>query len=87
MRGLMAIDVQEALIQRRREEQLILLQARQHPMCARVMKAGAVDFFRSIRNAELLQCIGRALMRSADQRQLRRRKRQGSAPSRSIHTA
>jgi FixJ family two-component response regulator len=33
------------------------------------MKAGAVDFLpKPFRNAELLQCIGRALMRSVDQR-------------------
>ena len=70
MPGLNGIDVQEALIQRRREEQLIFITGHGNiPMCARVMKAGAVDFLpKPFRNAELLQCIGRALMRSADQR-------------------
>src|SRR5207248_1166893 len=70
MPGLNGIDVQEALIQRRREEQLIFITGYGNiPMCARVMKAGAVDFLpKPFRNAELLQCIGRALMRSADQR-------------------
>src|SRR6266436_7769439 len=70
MPGINGIDFQQALIQRRREEQLIFITGHGNiPMCARVMKAGAVDFLpKPFRNAELLQCIGRALMRSADQR-------------------
>src|SRR5437762_5552513 len=74
MPGLNGIDVQEALIQRRREEQLIFITGHGNiPMCARVMKAGAVDFLpKPFRNAELLQCIGRALMRSADRSEERR---------------
>ena len=70
MPGLNGIDVQEVLIQRRREEQLIFITGHGNiPMCARVMKQGAVDFLtKPFRNAELLQCIERALMRSADQR-------------------
>src|SRR5215813_12049237 len=70
MPGLDGIDLQEALIQRRREEQLIFITGHGNiPMCARVMKAGAVDFLpKPFRNAELLQCIERALARSADQR-------------------
>lgn len=70
MPGLNGIDLQEALIQRRREEQLIFITGHGNiPMCARVMKAGAVDFLpKPFRNAELLQCIERALARSAEQR-------------------
>lgn len=70
MPGVNGIDLQEALIQRRREEQLIFITGHGNiPMCARVMKAGAVDFLpKPFRNAELLQCIERALARSADQR-------------------
>jgi FixJ family two-component response regulator len=70
MPGLNGIDLQEALIQRRREEQLIFITGHGNiPMCARVMKAGAVDFLpKPFRNAQLLDCIERALARSADQR-------------------
>jgi len=70
MPGLNGIDLQETLIQRRRKEQLIFITGHGNiPMCARVMKAGAVDFLpKPFRNTELLQCIERALARSADQR-------------------
>ena len=45
MPGLNGIEFQEALIQRRREEQLIFITGHGNvPMCAQVMKAGAVDF-------------------------------------------
>ena len=38
-------------------------------MCAQAMKAGAVDFLpKPFRDTELLQCVERALARSADQR-------------------
>jgi FixJ family two-component response regulator len=64
------IDFQEALLQRRREEQLIFITAHGDiPMCARAMKAGAVDFLpKPFRPAELLKCVERALNRSVDQR-------------------
>src|SRR5207248_8767103 len=70
MPGLNGIDFQKALIEHGREEQLVFITGHGNiPMCAKVMKAGAVDFLpKPFRNAELLQCIGRALMRSADQR-------------------
>src|SRR5213076_2979365 len=70
MPGLNGIDVQEALIQRRREEQLIFITGHGNiPMCARVMKAGAVDFLpKPFRNRELLKCVEQALDRSAKQR-------------------
>src|ERR1041385_4662760 len=45
MPGLNGLQIQEALLQRRREEQLIFITGhRDIPMCARAMKAGAVDF-------------------------------------------
>ena len=71
MPGLNGIEFQEMLIQRRREEQLIFITGHGSiPMCAQVMKAGAVDFLpKPFKPAELLKCIGRALSRSTDQRQ------------------
>jgi FixJ family two-component response regulator len=70
MPGLNGIKLQETLIQRRRQEQLIFITGHGNiPMCARAMKAGAVDFLsKPFRNAQLLQCIERALARSADER-------------------
>ena len=48
MPGLNGIDFQEALIQRRREEQLIFITGHGDiSMCAQAMKAGAVDFLQS----------------------------------------
>ena len=71
MPGLNGIEFQETLIQRRREEQLIFITGHGNiPMCARAMKAGAVDFLpKPFKPGELLKCIGRALDRSTDQRQ------------------
>src|SRR6266446_10103769 len=70
MPGLNGIDLQEALIQRRREEQLVFITGHGDiSMCAQAMKAGAVDFLpKPFRDTELLQCVERALVRSADQR-------------------
>lgn len=70
MPGLNGMDLQEALIQCRREEQLIFITGHGDiPMCAQAMKAGAVDFLpKPFRDDELLQCIERALIRSAEQR-------------------
>src|SRR5436190_6983021 len=64
------IDLQKALIQRRREEQLIFITGYGSiPMCAQVMKAGAVDFLpKPIKSRELLKCVEQALDRSAEQR-------------------
>jgi FixJ family two-component response regulator len=64
--------LQQALIQRRREEQLIFITGHGNiPMCAQVMKAGAVDFLpKPFKPAELLKCVERALARSAEQRRL-----------------
>ena len=71
MPGLNGIDFQQALIQRRREEQLVFITGHGDiSMCAQAMKAGAVDFLpKPFRSSELLQCVERALARSADQRQ------------------
>jgi len=70
MPGLNGMDLQETLIQRRREEQLIFVTGHGDiSMCAQAMKAGAVDFLtKPFRDDELLQCVERALMRSAEQR-------------------
>src|SRR5881394_180365 len=70
MPGLNGMDLQETLIQRRREEQLIFVTGHGDiSMCAQAMKAGAVDFLtKPFRDDELLQCVERALSRSAEQR-------------------
>ena len=70
MPGLNGMDLQTALIQRRREEQLVFITGHGDvSMCAQAMKAGAVDFLpKPFRDTELLQCVERALARSADQR-------------------
>jgi FixJ family two-component response regulator len=70
MPGINGIDFQQALIQRRREEQLVFITGYGTiPMCTRVMKAGAVDFLpKPFNSHELLKCVERALHRSAEQR-------------------
>ena len=70
MPGLNGIELQEALIKRRREEQLIFITGHGNiPMCAKAMKAGAVDFLpKPFKSRELLKCVEQALDRSAKQR-------------------
>ena len=70
MPGVNGIDFQKALIQRRREEQLIFITGYANiPMCTQAMKAGAVDFLpKPFRSRELLKCVEHALDRSAKQR-------------------
>src|SRR5881409_2050451 len=70
MPGINGMDLQETLIQHRREEQLVFITGHGDiPMCAQAMKAGAVDFLRKpFRDDELLQCVENALIRSAEQR-------------------
>jgi FixJ family two-component response regulator len=70
MPGINGIDFQKALIQSRREEQLVFITGHGNiPMCAQVMKAGAVDFLpKPFKSQELLKCIDDALHRSAEQR-------------------
>jgi len=71
MPGLNGIDLQETLIQHRREEQLVFITGHGDiSMCAQAMKAGAVDFLsKPFRDDELLHCVERALLRSAEERQ------------------
>src|SRR6266498_3646894 len=71
MPGINGMDLQETLLQRRREEQLVFITGHGDiPMCAQAMKAGAVDFLRKpFRADQLLQCVQNALIRSAEQRQ------------------
>jgi len=70
MPGVNGIDFQKALIQRRREEQLVFITGYGNiPMCAQVMKAGAVDFLpKPFKSRELLKCVEHALDRSTEQR-------------------
>ena len=71
MPGLDGVEFQQALIQRRREEQLIFITGHGNiPMCAQVMKAGAIDFLpKPFKSRDLLNCVDRALARSSEQRQ------------------
>jgi FixJ family two-component response regulator len=70
MPALNGMDLQETLVQRRRDEQLVFITGHGDiSMCAQAMKAGAVDFLsKPFRADELLQCVERALSRSAEQR-------------------
>ena len=70
MPGLNGMDLQEVLIQRRRKEQLIFITGHGDiSMCAQAMKAGAVDFLpKPFRDTDLLGCVERSLIRSAEQR-------------------
>jgi FixJ family two-component response regulator len=70
MPGLNGIELQEDLIRRHREEQLVFITGHGDiPMCAQAMKAGAVDFLgKPFRGDELLQCVQNALIRSVERR-------------------
>src|SRR6266481_3526248 len=70
MPELNGIDFQKALIEGRREEQLVFITGHGDiPMCAQAIKAGAVDFLaKPLRSDKLLQCVERALIRSGEQR-------------------
>jgi FixJ family two-component response regulator len=70
MPGLNGIQLQQALIERGREEQLVFITGHGDiPMCAEAMKAGAVDFLpKPFKRKELLESVERALGRSAEQR-------------------
>ena len=69
MPGLNGIDFQEALIKHGREEQLVCITAHGDiPMCAQVMKAGAIDFLpKPFRPNQLMKSVERALTRSSEQ--------------------
>src|SRR5262249_43433147 len=73
MPGINGMDLQDLLLQRRREEQLVFITGHGNiSMCAQAMKAGAVDFLpKPFRDTELLECVERALPRSAEQKQRR----------------
>ena len=66
------VAFQQALIKRRREEQLIFLTGHGNvPTCARVMRDGAVDFVeKPFTSEELSKSVERALRRSIEQRRL-----------------
>jgi len=69
MPGLTGIDLQKALIDSGRDEQLVFITAHGDiPMCAQAMKAGAVDFLpKPFKPKQLLKSVERALSRSAEQ--------------------
>ena len=81
MPGLNGIELQEMLLQRRRDEQLIFITGHGDiPMCARAMKAGAVDFLpKPFQPNELLSCVERALIRSKEQRRRMAEKKKARA--------
>lgn len=66
MPGLTGLELQLALTESGREEQVIFITGRGDiPMCAQAMKAGAADFLpKPFRDAELLAAVERALIRS-----------------------
>jgi FixJ family two-component response regulator len=70
MPGLNGMELQEVLMQRHREEQLVFITGHGDiSMCSQAMKAGAVDFLpKPIESDELLECVARALSRSSEQR-------------------
>ena len=70
MPELNGIDFQKALIESGREEQLVFITGHGDiPMCAKAMKAGAVDFLpKPFKPKQLLESVERALSRSAEQR-------------------
>jgi len=70
MPDLNGIDFQKALIDQGREEQLVFITGHGDiPMCAAVMKAGAVDFLpKPFKRDQLLASVERALARSTEQR-------------------
>jgi FixJ family two-component response regulator len=72
MPGLNGLEFQDTLLRRRREEQLVFITGHGDiPMCARVMKAGAIDFLpKPFKPDALLQCVERALTRSTKQREM-----------------
>src|SRR5215475_2440694 len=70
MPGLNGMELQETLVQRRREEQLVFITGHGDiSMCSQAMKAGAVDFLpKPFGDDQLLECVARALIRSGEQR-------------------
>jgi FixJ family two-component response regulator len=81
MPGLNGIDFQKVLIERGREEQLVFITGHGDiPMCAEVMKAGAVDFLpKPFKRDQLLGSVEHALARSTEQRRRASEKKQARA--------
>jgi FixJ family two-component response regulator len=71
MPGLNGMELQEVLLERRREEQLVFITGHGDiSMCSQAMKAGAVDFLpKPFGDDQLLESVARALSRSTEQRQ------------------
>ena len=69
MPGVTGMDLQKTLVDSGREEQLVFITAHGDiPMCAQVMKAGAVDFLpKPFKPNQLLESVERALTRSTEQ--------------------
>ena len=78
MPELNGIDFQKALIDRGREEQLVFITGHGDiPMCAKAMKAGAVDFLpKPFKPKQLLESVERALTRSVERRRRESEKNQ-----------
>jgi FixJ family two-component response regulator len=69
MPDLNGMELQEVLMQRHREEQLVFITGHGDiSMCSQAMKAGAVDFLpKPFGDDQLLECVARALRRSTEQ--------------------
>lgn len=72
MPELSGLDLQQSLAEVGREEQVVFITGNGDiPMCARAMKAGAVDFLpKPFEDTELLSAVERALCRANDCRSL-----------------
>jgi RNA polymerase sigma factor (sigma-70 family) len=70
MPGLTGMELQEVLMQRHRQEQVVFITGHGDiSMCSQAMKAGAVDFLpKPFGDGQLLECVARALSRSTEQR-------------------
>ena len=70
MPELTGLDLQRLLVENGREEQVISITGNGDiPMCAHAMKAGAADFLpKPFDDSELLDAVGRALVRSGTER-------------------
>jgi FixJ family two-component response regulator len=73
MPELSGLDLQRALVESGRDEQVVFITGKGDiPMCAKAMRAGAVDFLpKPFNEVELLAAVERALLRSSAQRQQR----------------
>jgi FixJ family two-component response regulator len=72
MPELTGLDLQRALNANHRDEQVVFITGNGDiPMCARAMKAGAVDFLpKPFKDEALIDAVKRALIRARDKRQL-----------------